>query len=51
MLCSRLRGRASRTLVGLGRHLGQGGTAVVGRTQLMQALRTFHISLTQEVLT
>ena len=49
MLRSRLRGRASKALVGVGRHLSQGGTAVTGSAQLLQALRTFHISIAQEV--
>ena len=49
MLRSRLRGRASKALVGVGRHLSRGGTAVVESAQLLQALRTFHISITQEV--
>lgn len=49
MLRSRLCGRASKALVGVGRHLSQGGTAVIESTQLLQALRTFHISIAQEV--
>ena len=49
MLRSRLRGRASKTLVGVGRHLSQRGTAVIESAQLLQALRTFHISIAQEV--
>ena len=50
MLRSRLRGRASRTLVGLGRQLRGGGKAgLVRRSQLQQALRAFHINLTHEV--
>lgn len=37
--------------MGLGRHLGRvcGSGGVVGRTELQQALRTFHVSLTHEV--
>ena len=53
MLYIRLRGRASRTLVGLGRLLRQmgKGAGTVSRVQLQQALRAFHISLTPEVRT
>ena len=51
MLCSRLQGRASRSLVGLGRQLARDSedSGLVSRTQLRQALREYHISLTQEV--
>ena len=49
MLRSRLRGRASKALVGLGRHLSRGGKAVIDSAQLLQALQTFHISIAQEV--
>ena len=49
MLRSRLRGRASKALVGVGRYLSQRGTAVIESVQLLQALRTFHISIAQEV--
>ena len=51
MMRSRLRGRASKTLIGLGRHLAKmaDGGGEVGKTALQQALRTFHISLTHEV--
>eukprot|EP00731_Ephydatia_muelleri_P029701 Em0021g224a len=50
MLRSRLQGRASKTLVGLGRHLEKiaDSNGLVGRTVLHQALRTFHIGLTHE---
>ena len=51
MLRSRLRGRASKALVGVGRYLSQGGTAVIESVQLLQALQTFHISIAQEVHT
>ena len=50
MVVSRLKGRASKTLVGLGRHLES--VCVNGRitrNQLQQALRAFHVSLTVEV--
>ena len=49
MLRSRLRGHASKALVGLGRHLSRGGKAVIDSAQLLQALQTFHISIAQEV--
>lgn len=49
MLHSRLRGRASKALVGLGRHLSRGGKDVMDSGQLLQALQTFHISIAQEV--
>ena len=51
MLHTRLRGRACRTLVGLGRMLRSmaAGVGIVSRVQLQQALRAFHISLTPEV--
>ena len=49
MIRSHLRGRASKVLVGLGRHLSQGGKAVMDSGQLLQALQTFHISIAQEV--
>ena len=58
MIRSRLKGRSSKTLVGLGRMLhrlssarvGEAiGTVSVNRLQLQQALRAFHISLTPEV--
>lgn len=50
MLCSRLQGRASRSLVCLGRQLARDSedSGLVSRTQLRQALREYHISLTQE---
>ena len=50
MLRSRLQGRASKTLVGLGRHLEKiaDSNGLVGRNVLHQALRTFHIGLTHE---
>ena len=49
MISSRLRGRASKAMVGLGRHLSRGGKAVMDSAQLLQALQTFHISIAQEV--
>lgn len=51
MLRCRLQGRASKTLVGLGRHLEKiaDSKGFVGKTVLHQALRTFHIGLTLEV--
>lgn len=49
MLRSHLHGCASKALVGVGHHLSQRGTAVVESAQLLQALRTFHISIAQEV--
>lgn len=51
MLRNRLHGRASQTLVGLGRLLKRLSTpeGLVGRLHLQQALRAFHISLTPEV--
>lgn len=53
MLRNRLQGRASQTLVGLGRLLLQlsGEDGLVSQLQLQQALRAFHISLTPEVRT
>lgn len=51
MLRNRLQGRASQTLVGLGRLLHQlcNEDGLVAQLHLQQALRTFHISLTPEV--
>lgn len=50
MLRSRLQGRASKTLVGLGRHLEKSADSngFVSKAVLRQALRTFHIGLTHE---
>ncbi len=48
MVVSRLAGRASKTLVGLGRELKAYGDTVT-KQQLQQALRKYHISLTVEV--
>lgn len=47
---SRLSGRASKTLVGLGRELTAYGDTVT-KQQLEQSLRHFHLSLTVEVTT
>ena len=51
MLRNRLQGRASQTLVGLGRMLQQLCTddGLVLQNQLHQALRAYHIGLTPEV--
>ena len=51
MLRNRLHGRASQTLVGLGRLLKRLSTSegLVEHLHLQQALRAFHISLTPEV--
>ena len=58
MIRSRLKGRSSKTLVGLGRMFhrlnssgggGVDGAITISRLQLQQALRAFHISLTPEV--
>ena len=48
LVVSRLVGRASKTLVGLGRQLVAMGDRVT-KQQLQQALRNYHISLTVEV--
>ena len=51
MLRNRLQGRASQTLVGLGRLLQQlcNEDGLVTQNQLHQGLRTYHIGLTPEV--
>ena len=50
MICSRLYGRARKTLVYLGHHLyALADHGVVSFTQLQLSLRNFHISLTVEV--
>ncbi len=48
MMASRLKGRACKTLVGLGRELADSST--VTKQQLEHALRNYHISLTVEVM-
>lgn len=50
MFCNRLRNRATKTLVSLGRHLLELATdGVVSFIQLQSSLRKFYISLTIEV--
>lgn len=51
MLRNRLQGRASQTLLGLGRLLQQlcNEDGLVTQNQLHQGLRTYHIGLTPEV--
>lgn len=50
MVCSRLKGRAPKVLVGLGRHLRMGAKdGNISKLLLEQAMRAFHISLTVEV--
>lgn len=50
MFCNRLKGRACRTLVGLGRHLAMHTKdRIVSFLHLQISLRKFHISLTTEV--